>query len=209
PEILAFAPFAAVHESMRDHDALEPLDVVTSGVWMLHDVRDGVAVLTPSPHHRLRDDIGLDRVELRAYASPEATLSAYEEGQIDWTGPLMRDIFAAASDFQRDPTHHVVFLAFDTRRPPFNRADARRALGSLINRQLLAEATGVGAHPALTLIPARSVPGYASIPSTPLDLQTAKTALDTLEGPALVVESAADDSTTRAVLDELSALGFD
>jgi peptide/nickel transport system substrate-binding protein len=118
--------------------------------------------LGKNPHYWQPGKPGLDAIRMPAFPSNDRANLALAFGEVDWAAnfvPAVERVFDA-----RDPEHHrhwfplsgtTVFLYANTKRPPFDRVDVRKAVSMAIDRARLvdvalfgysrpAHATGLG-----------------------------------------------------------------
>jgi oligopeptide transport system substrate-binding protein len=85
-----------------------------------------------------------------------AALNLFESGKLDiLTRLLPADIprLRKLPSFRSDPFFATYFLAFNTRKPPFDQAEMRRAVSGAVQREEIVQALDTGEKPALSWLP--------------------------------------------------------
>lgn len=98
----------------------------------------------------------LNWVFLRVIQDESTALSLFEKGKLDILTRVPSYDFARLKKEGRirsDPALMTYYLAFNTRKAPFDRAEARRAFAAAIHKSELVESLGTGEQPASSLIP--------------------------------------------------------
>jgi oligopeptide transport system substrate-binding protein len=116
-----------------------------------------------NPHYWDAANIHLRTIEAIITSDPNGALIAYETGRVDLVSPIERSVAAALraaqeagrrQDFHSNDLFATYFYRVNTRRPPFNNPDLRKALSLAIDRQALCDhVMRLGETPAFTLVP--------------------------------------------------------
>jgi ABC-type oligopeptide transport system substrate-binding subunit len=118
-------------------------------------------VFEPNPYYYDRDHVGLKRLVFVMVENEFTEWTAYRRGEIDVTDGVHRSALATVrnrSDFHATPIVGTCYLCFNCTKPPFDRAEFRRAFALALDRRLLVKhITRGGEQPATALVP----PGIA------------------------------------------------
>lgn len=108
--------------------------------------RDQVFELAKNPNYWQKGKPYIDGLRFPAYASNDQANLALIKGDVDLAGnfvPAVERIYA-----KKDPKHHhywsplvgpMIFLYLNTKKPPFDQADVRKAISMAINRPMVVE----------------------------------------------------------------------
>lgn len=120
-----------------------------------------------NPNYWDRGSVTLRSIDVSISADPNVQLIAYETGAADLirtiSTPVARTLRAEAAagrrgDFHAGERFATFFFRVNCRRPPFDRADVRRALSLAVDRAAIAEKVmGCGEAPAETFVPRASL----------------------------------------------------
>jgi oligopeptide transport system substrate-binding protein len=120
-------------------------------------------VFEPNPVYRTRAEIALRRLIFVMVENEFTEWTAYRRGEIDITEGVHRSVLATMRgrpDFRSVPLMGTYYLVFNCHRPPFDRAEVRRAFALSLDRQLLAERIlRGGERPATGFVPP-GIPGH-------------------------------------------------
>lgn len=130
--------------------------------------RDQYLMLEPNfQYWRLDQNARVDSLRwvfLRVIQDESTALSLFEKGNLDVLTRVPSYDFARLKKLGRihlDPALMTYYLAFNTRKTPFDRAESRRAVAAAIHKSELMETLGTGEEPASSLIP-KPLEGYYS-----------------------------------------------
>jgi oligopeptide transport system substrate-binding protein len=140
-----------------------PGRLVSNGAYQLAEWEIHARVkLTRNPH--FREPPQIDTVYYYPVDEPEAELSRYRAGDLDFTAQIPQQRYAWAvqalpAEVHVAPSLSTQFWLFNTRRPPLDDVRVREALTLAVDRErLTGSVTGLGEHPAYGLVP----PGTAN-----------------------------------------------
>ncbi len=114
--------------------------------------------------------IGESAAEAVTLMKSEVGPALYDRGRIDFVfvdSPVALQE-ERRSDLRREELLSTYFLAFNTRRPPLDRAEVRRALSASIDRRALLDALLPAARPATSLLPPGLPGAGAALRSIPI-----------------------------------------
>lgn len=161
--LLAHQTAVPVHRaSIEAHgaDFTRPGNLVGDGPYMLTGFAPHDRItLARNPRYHDADDVKIDHEEILALEDRAAALRRFEASEIDSYSDAPADqisfIRARFGDqFHLTPTLGLSYLAFDTRKPPFDDRRVRQALSMTVDREFLAERIWGGAMaPAESLVP--------------------------------------------------------
>ncbi len=122
----------------------------------------------------------LQRLTFRIVESPQASLLAYQRGQLDVTGisadqfPQVNRDATLKQQLLREVEPTTFYIGFNLGKPPFNKLEARQAIAAAMNRQLYVQQVnnGVG-RPTGSFIP-EGIPGHQTRVQQTFDPNRAK-----------------------------------
>jgi oligopeptide transport system substrate-binding protein len=121
----------------------------------------------------------LERIEFRPVENPETEEREFRAGQLHVTFTL--PVTKVPAWRERDPTKlrvdpflQTTFVAFNTKRPPFDDARVRRAFALSIDREALARAALRGSRPAAFAVTPPGTGGYTAKARVEFDATEAK-----------------------------------
>ena len=141
-------------------DFVRPGNLVSNGAYTLAEFApNDRIVLTRNPRFRDASSVQIEREIILPLEDRSAALRRFQAGEIDSYPdapadqiPFIREHFN--SEFHIAPSLGVFYLAFNTRKPPFDDARVRNALSMTIDRDFLADKIWGGAMlPAVSLVP--------------------------------------------------------
>jgi oligopeptide transport system substrate-binding protein len=170
----------------RDADATEswqtPADFVGSGPYVVEDT-DGADLVLRANERYVAGPPPIDEVRWVASVDGDAA-TAFTAGQVDLVGVPGWDATWIAYDAELGPRLHaaeplvVSYFGFDTRDPPFDDADVRRAFLLALDRERLVPlAEGASSQAAASLVPPAIWPDGFS-PEIEFDPDAARDLLD-------------------------------
>ncbi len=121
----------------------------------------------------------LERIEFRPIENPDAEERAFRSGQLHVTFTLPVTKVPAwrerdPAKLRVDPFLQTTFVAFNTRRPPFDDPRVRRAFALTIDREALARAALRGSRPAAFAATPPGTGGYTAKARAGFDLAEAR-----------------------------------
>ncbi|HEV2954201.1 MAG TPA: peptide ABC transporter substrate-binding protein [Candidatus Dormibacteraeota bacterium] len=135
-------------------------------------VGGGELILVPSPTYSGRAKAALSRIEMRLGVTASAGFSLYQEGLVDMVGLAVAQ--GPSGALHRTPLPTLYWINFNTRQPPFDNPNVRRAFALAVDRTDLTAQVAPGAG----LFPRGQLDGVAiSIPAQPFDPNRARSAL--------------------------------
>jgi oligopeptide transport system substrate-binding protein len=170
----------------------KPGNLVGNGPYRLASWRPKRAIrLERNPHFHGADAVRADSVDIVLIEDPNTAVLAFESGAIDWlTDTLVEyrgDMFEQARAGARRDLHVLDafgtdFFSFncrprlaDGRANPFANPAVRRAFALAVDKRAIVERiTRLGETVASTLVPPRSISGYALPAGLPLDRDRAR-----------------------------------
>jgi oligopeptide transport system substrate-binding protein len=171
PDLCAFMTYLPVHRSSVERYAdwaSKPAHFVGNGAFLFKEWRlfDRVR-LVKNPGYWNAAAVALESVDVLPAAKPGTAFNLYSTGQADLMmdkglapTPLMADL-RRRKDFHASPFLGTYFIRFNCRKAPFSDARVRRALGLVIDRQLLVDKiTRAGEVPAESFVPPGTGHGY-------------------------------------------------
>jgi oligopeptide transport system substrate-binding protein len=173
-DIAAFYPLSPVNRKcLETHGSpwwTRPENVVGNGPFRIESrrIRDRVR-LVKNEHYWNRDKVRLNTVDVLAVEGTTTMLNLYLTGQVDWIttvpAPLAPRLIATRpKEFNPSPILGTYFYRFNVTKPPLDRADVRRALTLVLDRnEIVKTVTRMGEIPAFSLVP----PGLAGYTSAP------------------------------------------
>jgi YVTN family beta-propeller protein len=165
-------PFAYPVPPSTPDEHLQQEGVPGTGPYMLEApmTRQGLALVS-NPQFRVwsptaQPDGYVDRIEWRFGVEPQAQLDAVAAGDADvaldeflW-GDRLEDLYVRFSaQVHTDPSPSIWFLVLDTRLPPFDDVEVRRALNLAVDRERIVPILGGAVTPTCQQIPP-NFPGY-------------------------------------------------
>lgn len=161
----------------------EPANLVSNGPFLLADWQPGQALTlarNPDYHGRYAGNVG--EVQVRLVADWSEQVALYEAGQLDaipihrlHRSETIRLHRRHPSEFHTVPDLGVDYIAFDTRRPPFDDVRVRRAFTLAIDRDCVANGLMLGYElPASGGLTPPTLPGHAAgiaLPFAPAQAQ--------------------------------------
>ena len=136
--------------------------IVSNGPFLLSSWKnDDEIVVEKNPYYWQEKDVKIERIHMSIVADEATTLSLFEKGKLDWVGglicPLPLDAISSLKDsnlIRKRPIAGTTFCSFNTKRPPFNNLNIRKAFAYAINRQsLIDNVTQMPDDIAIGLIP--------------------------------------------------------
>jgi ABC-type oligopeptide transport system substrate-binding subunit len=159
--LVALEAYFPVHQATVDgvgDAAFRAPDYVCNGPFrLIEHVPRRQMVFTPNPDYRDHARVALNRLIFVMVENEFTEWMAYRRGEIDVTDGVPRSVLATArdrADFRSTPLMGTSYLVFNCRRPPFDRAEVRRAFALSLDRRLLAERIMRGGEmPATAFVP--------------------------------------------------------
>ena len=164
--------FPVHRPSLAEHGAgfARPGRLVSNGAYRLDtwEVHGHVQLLA-NPHFRVAPAI--DVVRFYTFDAPEAALNRYRAGDLDFSiqmpmarFPWLREHLPA--ELRTAPAISTQFWLFNTRRAPTDDLRVRQALSMAVDRRIIVETvTGLGDHPAYSLVPPGTANYTAQLPA--------------------------------------------
>jgi oligopeptide transport system substrate-binding protein len=137
-----------------------PENLVSNGPFRIESrrIRDRVR-LVKNPYYWNRDQVKLNTVDILAVEGTTAMLNLYLTGAADWISDVPSSVAprlmqSRPQEFRPTPTLGVYFYRINTRHPPLDRIEVRRALALAVDRRDIVETvTRTGQVPALSFVP--------------------------------------------------------
>ena len=140
-------------------------NLVSNGAFRLADFTpNDETVLLRNPHFHAARDVAIDKEIFASIDDRAAAFRRFRAGEIDAYNDAPGEQLAfvrekLGGEFRVAPTLGVLYLAFNTRKPPFSDGRVRNALSMAIDREFLADSIWGGAMaPAYSFVP----PGIAN-----------------------------------------------
>jgi ABC-type oligopeptide transport system substrate-binding subunit len=137
-----------------------PGNLVSNGAFRLAAFTpNDETVLVKNPHFHAARDVAIDKEIIASIDDRAAAFLRFRAGEIDSDDDAPADELAFVrktlkDEFHVAPTLGVLYLAFNTKKPPFDDARLRNALSMVIDREFLAGAIWGGAMaPAYAFVP--------------------------------------------------------
>jgi ABC-type oligopeptide transport system substrate-binding subunit len=137
-----------------------PGALVSNGAFRLESFTPNDAtVLVKNPYFHAARSVALDREVIDSIDDRASAFLRFRAGEIDSYDDAPADELgfvkeALKDEFHVTPTLGVLYLAFNTRKPPFDDARVRNALSMVVDREFLAESIWGGAMaPAYAFVP--------------------------------------------------------
>ncbi|MBK9120929.1 MAG: peptide ABC transporter substrate-binding protein [Phycisphaerales bacterium] len=151
------------------HLWLRPENIVCNGAFVLHDWAFKERVwLERNPHYWDTDTIAVDTIEGTIMGDMNAALIAYRTGRVDFVRGVERTVAQALlaeqaagrrSDFRTGERFASFFFRVNTKRPPFDNVELRKALSLALDRDAIcAHVMGLGEQPAYSFVPRAAIP---------------------------------------------------
>lgn len=181
-DLTSFITFSPIHRPTLEKWAYRDGQVLrrTQHLWTrpAHIVCNGAFVLTRwefkrclwlerNPYYWDRGTIGVNTIEAYVTSDPNATLIAYKTGRVDLVRGLERSVAEVLQaeqatggrhDFHTGDRFATCFYRVNSRRPPLDNADLRKALSLAIDRAAISQhVLRLGETPTLTYVPRGAV----------------------------------------------------
>jgi oligopeptide transport system substrate-binding protein len=164
----------------RDAPWLTPANFVGNGPFVLSEwTSNSRVVVTKNPHFRDAANVRLNRIVFFPIENPDVEERDFRAGQLHVTNnlPLSKIPAYQRDDPARlriDPFLQVLFIRFNTTKPPFNNLKLRRALALAIDRDSISRNLLYGSRaPAHHFVPP-GLDGYSSRNLVPDDFAAAR-----------------------------------
>ena len=165
-------------------DWVKPGNMVTNGPFVLADWQpQGFVRARKNPHFRDAANVRLDAVTYYPTADRNAAYNRYRNreldivgdfppGEIDWLRREMPD------HLHISPLLSIMYLVFNTAKPPFDDARVRRALALAVDREILTERIlESGELPSASFVPPMVANYVSGVPSRAADSDAARALL--------------------------------
>jgi oligopeptide transport system substrate-binding protein len=164
PYLLSFldhSTFMPVHRPTVEENpnwSLRAETYICNGPFKIDEIvpKQRIAV-SPNPHHRDLDSIKLNKIIFREIEDSGTALTEFETGRINGihTGLPPSDIprLKAENKLKQLPELSTYFVCFNTRKPPFDNREVRKAFALGINRAALALIQQTDDKPATGYVP--------------------------------------------------------
>ena len=158
---LTLPPFAPIRQDMIDAYAEKHSPVVpTLGAYQVVEYkREEQLILKKNPNFMEQGQVNIDEIKLRFVTDEGALLPLIKAGTIDILTkvPILQlKPIEEVARIQDVPVEAVTYLAFDTKKAPFNDKLNRQTFRDALNvakRRELAQLLKTGEDPAMTLLP--------------------------------------------------------
>ena len=138
----------------------KPGNLVSNGAFRLAAFTpNDETVLVKNPFFHAAREVAIDREVIELIDDRAAAFLRFRAGEIDTYDDAPADELAFVRETLKDefhvaPTLGVLYLAFNTKKPPFDDARVRNALSMVIDREFLADSIWGGAmSPAYAFVP--------------------------------------------------------
>ena len=138
----------------------KPGNLVSNGAFRLAAFTpNDETVLVKNPFFHAAREVAIDREVIESIDDRAAAFLRFRAGEIDTYDDAPADELAFVRETLKDefhvaPTLGVLYLAFNTKKPPFDDARVRNALSMVIDREFLADSIWGGAmSPAYAFVP--------------------------------------------------------
>ncbi len=174
PNWLTLPPFAPIRQDMIDSITTKHSPVVpTMAAYEVVDYKHGESMLLrKNPQYFNRDEATIDEVRIRFIEDEAALLPLLKAGSIDILNKvpvLQLNQIEEAAKVANVPVEAVTYLAFNTKKKPFNDKNSRQLLRDVIDQRKRMELTKLlktGEIAAITYLPESLLPpGYHQVPS--------------------------------------------
>ena len=154
------APVNPANVEKYGADFVRPGNLVSNGAYKLAQFTpNDRIVLTRNDNFHDAANVRVDREEILPLEDRSAALRRFQAGEIDSYNdapadqiPFIRE--RLKDQFQISPTLGVLYLSFNTKKPPFDDPRVRNALSMVVDREFLAEKIWCGSM----------LPGYSLVP---------------------------------------------
>ena len=178
-QLLAHQTALPVHPASVEkygEDFVKPGNMVSDGAYMLtENVANDHITLVKNPDYYGAADVKIDKVIFYPTEDQAAAIRRFQAGELDLQYQFPADQMAflkkqlGADTVHAAPALATYYYVFDTRHPPFDNVNVRRALSMAIDRDFLANKIYAGAQlPTYSFVP----PGIAGY--TPAQADFAK-----------------------------------
>ena len=165
PAIVSSAPFAVVPPSAGDGEiSPTPGTLVGSGGYTLERVDPDAVTLKANPHYWAGKP-SIETVKMVTTLNGGSPVEAFESGDLD-VAPIgwfdanwIAYNDALGPSLRSDPSLSVVYYGFETRRPPFDKPEVRRAFAQAVDWRRLAALDEPGSTVAATGMVPKGIPG--------------------------------------------------
>ncbi|HXI18072.1 MAG TPA: peptide ABC transporter substrate-binding protein, partial [Chloroflexota bacterium] len=159
----------------------EPATYIGNGPYVLRKwERQNRMVFEANPLYHAGPPV-VRTLEISTISEPSVALAAYRNSELDVVGLQREEMATVLADpelkqqHQRFPGPCTTYLGFNTTRPPFDRADVRRAFSAALDREAyVTEALGGLGAPAGQLVPPRLSGHFAELRTQKKDLAAAR-----------------------------------
>jgi ABC-type oligopeptide transport system substrate-binding subunit len=165
PAIVSSAPFAVVPPSAGNGEiSPTPGSLVGSGGYTLERVDPDAFTLKANPHYWAGKP-AIETVRMVTTLNGGSPVEAFESGDLDVASIGWYDASWIAYNatlgpaLRSDPSLSVVYYGFETRRPPFDKAEVRRAFAQAVDWRRLAALDEPGSTVAATGMVPKGIPG--------------------------------------------------
>lgn len=145
---------------VKKHDVkwTEPENLVTLGAYRLDSWKhhDKLTIKANPNYWGIKPTI--NSVEMIMNENPSSALALYESGELDYADsrsipPLEIPRLRLLPDFRTQLQFRGNYIGFNTKKPPFDNSNVRKAFSAAINRQNIAEVVQGAGIPATSWIP--------------------------------------------------------
>jgi ABC-type oligopeptide transport system substrate-binding subunit len=165
PGIVSSAPFAVVPPSAGDAEiSPTPGDLVGSGGYTLQRVDPDSMTLQANPHYWAGKP-AIETVKMVTTLNGNSPVEAFESGNLDvapigwFDASWIAYNQALGPALRSDPSLSVIYYGFETRRPPFDKVEVRRAFAAAVDWRRLAALDEPGSTVAATGMVPKGIPG--------------------------------------------------
>jgi oligopeptide transport system substrate-binding protein len=165
PAIVSSAPFAVVPPSAGDGEiSPTPGTLVGSGGYTLERVDPDAITLRANPHYWAGTP-SIATVKMVTTLNGGSPVEAFESGDVDvapigwFDAAWIAYNDALGPSLRSDPSLSVVYYGFETRRPPFDKPEVRRAFAQAVDWRRLAALDEPGSTLAATGMVPKGIPG--------------------------------------------------
>ncbi len=144
-------------------------NIVTNGPWELSGWKFRYEIrMKRSKHHRFHDHLKIHDIVWMSVESYVAGMNLYKAGELDYAGdnsslpPNYVPFLQPKKDFERTNYLATYWYEFNTKQPPMDKVDVRRALNLAVDKQELVDKVLLaGQQPATHFVPDFAGGGYA------------------------------------------------
>lgn len=152
---------------------VKPEHWVSNGAYVLEDWRPQARVTLRANEH-FHESVAIQRVEYLPLANEQNAYNRYRAGEVDVIGGFPANELATvrarlAADLRVSPLLSMIYLVFNTERPPFDDLRVRQALALVVQPDVLTnKVQRTGNYPASSFVPSL-VSGYEGVAAAHLE----------------------------------------